>query len=95
MRGWSRKNKEYKTTANQIDIEKELSVTKVRTAINIEDTTTFCYEFRKTLGYKYFSGTFDQNDGSETFDIDFVIQNFKEQTIVPTDKYQNVLFAIF
>ena len=95
MRGWSRKNKEYKTTANQIDIEKELSVTKVRTAINIEDTTTFCNEFRKTLGYKYFSGTFDQNDGSETFDIDFVIQNFKEQTIVPTDKYQNVLFAIF
>ena len=95
MRGWSRKNKEYKTTANQIDIEKEPSVTKARTAINIEDTTKFCNEFRKTLGYKYFSGTLDQNDDSETFDIDFVIQNFKEQTIVPTDKYQNVLFAIF
>ena len=42
-------------------------------AINVEDTTTFCDEFSKALEYKYFSGTCDENDDSETFDIDFVI----------------------
>ena len=50
-------NKEQKATINQIDIEKELPVKNARTAINVEDTTTFSDELSKAVECIHFGDT--------------------------------------
>ena len=86
-------NKEPKAARNEIDIEKETWVKKVRTAINNEDTTTFCNELNKILEYIYFDDTCDANDDIKTFNINFVIKEFNGQTTIPTDSCHNMLFT--
>ena len=90
MIGRSRNGKECKATTNQIDVENETSVKKVKTVINAEDTKTFCDEFSEEVEYIYFG---DESDDSETSDIDFVIKNFNGQIIVRTDDYQKLSYA--
>ena len=85
-------NKEPKAARNEIDIEKETWVKKVRTAINNEDTTTFCNELNKILEYIYFDDTCDANDDIET-SINFVIKEINGQTPIPTDSCHNMLFT--
>ena len=84
-------NKEPKAARNEIDIEKETWVKKVRTAINNEDTTTFCNELNKILEYIYFDDTCDANDDIKTFNINFVIKEFNGQTTIPTDSCHNMV----
>lgn len=86
-------NKEPKAARNEIDIEKETWVKKVRTAINNEDTTTFCNELNKILEYIYFDDTCDANDDIKTFNINFVIKEFNGQTTIPTDSCHNMVFT--
>ena len=86
-------NKEPKAARNEIDIEKETWVKKVRTAINNEDTTTFCNELNKILEYIYFDDTCDANDDIKTFNINFVIKEFNGQTTIPTDSCYNMVFT--
>ena len=86
-------NKEPKAARNEIDIEKETWVKKVRTAINNEDTTTFCNELNKILEYIYFDDTCDANDDIKTFNINFVIKEFNGQTTIPTDSCYNKVFT--
>ena len=85
-------NKEPKAARNEIDIEKETWVKKVRTAINNEDTTTFCNELNKILECIYFDDTCDENDDIET-SINFVIKEFNGQTTIPTDSCHNMVFT--
>ena len=61
---------------------------KVKTVTNTE--YTFCDEFGEELQYIYFG---DESDDSESFDIDFFIQNFNRQMIVRIDDYQNLSYA--
>ena len=93
MIGRSRNGKECKATTNQIDVENETSVKKVKTVINAEDTKTFCDEFSEELEYIYFGDTGDESNDSETSDIDFVIKNFNGQIIVRSDDYQKLSYA--
>ena len=74
MIGRSRNGKEYRATANQIDVENKLPVKKVKTVINLEDTKTFWNEFSQKLALIYFGGSeSDESDDSETSDIGFII----------------------
>ena len=86
-------NKEPKAARNEIDIEKGPLVKKVRTAINNEDTTTFCNELNKILEYIYFDDTCDANDDIKTCNINFVIKEFNGQTTIPTDGCHNMVFT--
>ena len=70
---WRVKGEECKATTNQIDVENEPPVNKVKTEINVEDTKTFYNEFNGELEYIHFGDTADESDDSETSDIDSVI----------------------
>lgn len=43
--------KERKATTNKVDIEKEHPVTKLRAAINVLGTKTFCNKFSRVRKY--------------------------------------------
>ena len=64
---------------------------KVKTVTNTKYTS--CDEFGEELQYIYFGNTDDESDDSESFDIDFVIQNFNRQMTVRTDDYQNLSYT--
>ena len=59
--------------------------------INFDDTTTLCDEFSKTLNFIYFA----ENEYIKTCYINFNIQDFNEQTTIPTGSSQNALFSFF
>ena len=93
FRSQSGKKNKPKGAINQIDREKKSSIKKAWTTANVEDTTTFCNEFSKTLEYLYFSDPWDEKEFG--FNINFAIWDFNEQTTIPTDNNQNALFAFF
>ena len=65
--------KELKATTNQIDLEKQPPVTKSRTAIFVEDKTTFWDEYSEELEYVYFGDSCHEHNDSQIPDIDFVM----------------------
>ena len=62
FRSQSGKKNKPKGAINQIDREKKSSIKKAWTTANVEDTTTFCNEFSKTLEYLYFSDPWDEKE---------------------------------
>ena len=54
-----------------------------------------CHEFSKTLEYIYFGDIYDENDGFETSNINFLVYDFSGQATIPTDNCLNALFAGF
>ena len=59
MRIESRKDNEHKATTNQINKERT-------SGYNVEETTTFWFEFNKALEYIYFGETCDENNHIKT-----------------------------
>lgn len=66
MIGQSRNGKECKATTNQIDVENEPPVKKVKPVKTAEDAKIFCNAFSEKLEYTYYGDTNEESDDSKT-----------------------------